>query len=306
MKYPKLSIVVPTYNRANYLKECLDSIINQNYPNIEIIITDDNSTDNTEEVCQEYINKYPYIKYIKNKKYPQGPNGNKNNGLDNCSGEIVGIFDDDDTMVENILQMMVDKILEGYDNVMGNCKIISNGNDNGKFAGYGIEKDGEVHWKDILCGKLKGEYWSIFKKDILGDNRFDIDLYGGEGILWQKILRNKKIYYFHKAVINYRINGDSVMHNTIKNAHKVIKNYERDIEYNGKYMEKYCPCYLATIYKGASLFAKLSHQYDKALKYIFKSIVLCPKYLSSYSMLFINLLPNSVIQYLSKLKNYIK
>ncbi|WP_458699896.1 glycosyltransferase family 2 protein [Sulfurospirillum sp. 1307] len=97
--YPIVSIIVPTYNRANYLKECLDSIINQNYPNLEIVITDDNSTDDTEKVCKTYIEKYDYIKYVKNKKYPQGPNGNKNNGLDYCTGEIIGIFDDD-TMVE--------------------------------------------------------------------------------------------------------------------------------------------------------------------------------------------------------------
>ena len=67
-KYPKLSIIVPTYNRANYLKECLDSIINQNYPNIEVIVTDDNSTDNTKEVVKEYIQKYPFIKFVKNNK----------------------------------------------------------------------------------------------------------------------------------------------------------------------------------------------------------------------------------------------
>ena len=64
MKYPKLSIIVPTYNRAGYLKECLNSIICQNYPNLEIIVTDDNSTDNTEEVVKEYIKKYSYIKYV--------------------------------------------------------------------------------------------------------------------------------------------------------------------------------------------------------------------------------------------------
>ena len=306
MKYPKVSIVVPTYNRSVYLQECLDSIINQNYTNLEIVITDDNSTDNTEELCKKYIKKYPYIKYVKNEKYPQGPNGNKNNGLDNCTGEIVGIFDDDDSMVENILQIMVDKILEGYDDVMGNCIIVSKNSNNGKFSGEGMETDGEVHWRDILCGKIKGEYWSIFKKEILGNNRFDTDLYGGESILWQKILKDKKIYYFHKAVRNYKINDDGVMNNTINRSNKVIKNYEKDIEYNGDEMKKYCPCHLATIYKGASYFAKLSNQYNRAFKYTFKSIILCPKYISAYSMLFINLLPNNIIKYLAKLKSHIK
>ncbi len=300
--YPKLSIIVPTYNREDYLQECLDSIINQNYPNLEIVVTDDNSIDKTEQIVKEYIQKYSFIKYIKNKKYPQGPNGNKNNGLDYATGELIGIFDDDDTMIDGALKMMVDKILEGYDVVMGNCKIISNRVDNGKFSGFGLNESTEVNWQDYLCGKIYGEYWGIFKKEILGDKRFDTDIYGGEGTLWRGLLKNKKIYYIHKAVRNYRINENSVTHNMVNKAGIVIKNYERDIEYYGKEMQKYCPCYLATIYKGASYFAKLSSQYKKGFKYIFEAIKLCPKYKASYIMFIVMFLPKKIVLLLSKIR----
>jgi len=305
-KYPKVSIVVPTYNRANFLSACLDSIINQNYPNLEIIVTDDNSSDNTEEVVKDYINKYPFIKYVKNKKYPRGPNGNKNNGLDYCSGDIIGIFDDDDTMVEDVLKMMVDKLLEGYDVVMGNCKIISNRYDNGKFSGFGLNKSGEIEWKDYLCGKIYGEFWSIFKKELLGNKRFDVDLYGGEGTLWRRMLKNAKIYYIHKAVRNYRINEESVSNKAIEKADIVIKNYERDIEYYEKEMQKYCPCYLATIYKGAAYFAKLSSQYKKGFKYLFNSFKLCKSYKGTYMMFIVMFLPKKIVPYLSKIRVYLK
>jgi len=304
-KYPKLSIVVPTYNRENYLKECLDSIINQNYPNLEIVITDDNSEDNTENICKEYIKKFPNIKYVKNGKYPQGPNGNKNNGLDYATGEIIGIFDDDDTMIDGVLKLMVEKILDGYDVVMGNCKIVSNRWDNGGFSGLGLQKDGEVNWIDYLCGKISGEYWSIFKKEVLKNKRFDTDLYGGEGTLWRGVLKNKKIYYFHRAVRNYRINEMSVTHKTIEQADKVIKNYERDIEYYAEDMKKYCPCYLASIYKGASYFAKLSSQYCKAFRYIFSSIKLCIRK-DALIMFFVLFLPKKIIPYLSNIRVYLK
>ena len=300
--YPKLSIIVPTYNRQNYLKECLDSIINQNYPNLEIVVTDDNSTDNTESIVKKYIKNYPFIKYVKNKKYPQGPNGNKNNGIDYATGELIGIFDDDDTMVDGALKLMVDKFLEGYDVVMGNCKIISNRIDNGKFSGFGLNESKKVNWQDYLCGKIYGEYWSIFKKEILGDKRFDTDIYGGEGTLWRGLLKNKKIYYIHKAVRNYRINENSVTHNMVNKADIIIKNYERDIEYYGKEMKKYCPCYLATIYKGASYFAKLSNQYKKGFKYIFEAISLCSKYKASYIMFIVMFLPKKIVLFLSKIR----
>jgi len=303
--YPKLSIVVPTYNRENYLKECLDSIINQNYPNLEIIVTDDNSTDNTENICKEYIKNFSYIKYVKNTKYPKGPNGNKNNGLDHCTGEIIGIFDDDDTMVEGALKLMIDKLLEGYDVVMGNCKIISNRWDNGRFSGIGLYKDGEVDWKDYLCGKISGEYWIIFKKEVLGDKRFDTDLYGGEGTLWLGMLKGKKIYYIHKAVRNYRINENSVTHQMIKKADKAIKNYERGIDYYSNEMKQYCPCYLASIYKGAAFFAKLSSQKIKSFRYIIKSFHLCPNK-DILLMFFIFILPQKIIVMLLQLEKYIR
>ena len=306
MSYPKLSIVVPTYNRENYLQECLDSIINQNYPNLEIVITDDNSTDGTEEFCKDYIKSYPFIKYVKNIKYPQGPNGNKNNGLDYCSGEIIGIFDDDDTMVNGALKLMVEKLLEGYDVVMGNCKIVSNRRDNGKFAGLGLNEDCEVDWKDYMCGKISGEYWSIFKKEILDNKRFDIDLYGGEGTLWRGMLKGKKIYYLHKAVRNYRINEESVIHNMVNKSDKAIKNYERDIEYYGDDMSKICPCYLASIYKGASYYAKLSSQYKKGFLYILKGVRLCPKLKSLYVMFVVMFMPKSIVPLLSKIRVFFK
>ena len=305
VKYPKLSIIVPTYNRERYLQKCLDSIVTQDYPNLEIIVTDDNSTDNTEQVVKHYIKKYPFIKYVKN-RYIKGPNGNKNNGLDYCTGEIIGIFDDDDTLNEGVLLEMVNKILEGYDVVMGNCKVISNRWDNGQFSGYGLDKSGEVDWKDYLCGKISGEYWSLFKKNIIDKKRFDTDMYGGEGTLWRGILKNRKIYYIHKAVRNYRIHEASISNRMINKADIVIKNYERDIEYYGKDMQKYCPCYLATIYKGATYFAKLSSQYQKGFRYIIKSIKLCPQYKNAYIMFIVLFLPQKIIPYLSQIRVYLK
>ncbi len=297
-EHPKISIVVPTYNRENYLKECLDSIINQNYPNLEIVVTDDNSTDNTEIIAKEYIKKYPFIKYVKNRKYPQGPNGNKNNGLDNATGEVFGIFDDDDILLEGALNLLIAKMTEGYDMVMANCVR----SDNGKFSGHGVTQNREIKWQDYMCGKTGGEFWSIFKKDMIGDKRFDTDLIGGEGILWRGIMKNRKIYYLHKAVRLYRIHGSSISDNTINNAKKIVKNYEKDIEYYGDDMKKYCSCYLSTIYKGAAYFARLANEYQKGLKYLIVSIKLCPKYKTPYIMFGLFFMPKKLILFLIKLR----
>ena len=91
----KLSIVIPVYNTAVYLKECLDSIINQTYSNIEIICVDDCSPDNSAEIIKEYAakdNRIKYIKHSENKK--QG--AARNTGIDAASGKYITFIDSDD------------------------------------------------------------------------------------------------------------------------------------------------------------------------------------------------------------------
>jgi len=299
---PKVSIVVPTYNRDFFLKECLNSIIAQKYSNLEIVVSDDNSTDNTFLIVKEFQTKFNFIKYVKNDKYPKGPNGNKNNGLDYITGDIVCIFDDDDIMLDGALKLMVKKILEGYDIVLANC-IRS---DNNRFAGIGFEYSREIDYKEYLCGKMQGEFLFLFKENILRDKRFDTDIYGGESTLWKGLFINRKIFYIHKAVRLYRIHPNSVIHNIFNNSYKVMLNYERDIEYYGEYTKENCPCYLAATYKNLSYFAKISGNLQKSFISIFKSIRLCPSYKNSYIMLIAIFLPKQIIPLLSKFRVWLK
>src|SRR5690606_24595967 len=87
----KVSIIIPTYNRANYLKESLDSVIAQTYPNKEIIVINDGSTDETTEILQEYKHS---IKYFN--KENGGKSSAINLGLKKATGDYIWIFDDDD------------------------------------------------------------------------------------------------------------------------------------------------------------------------------------------------------------------
>lgn len=305
MIYPKLSIIIPTYNRAKLLSECLESVILQDYPSLEIVITDDHSTDKTQDVCNNYVEKYPFIRHVVNDNYPQGPNGNKNNGFDYVTGELIGILDDDDTLNKGALFEMVNKLLEGYDVVMANCQIISLGKNNGLFSGFGLNQSQNVNYKKYFCGEISGEYWSIFRRELLGIRRFDTDLYGGEGILWKEIFKNAKMYYLHKAVRNYRISNLGITHNMTKYASKAIKNYEKDIAFYGAEMKKECPCYLAQIYNGAVYFARMASQYKKAFRYMLISFSLCFRK-DSFKVLLVLFLPKGIIKWLSQIKQTLK
>ncbi|EOV9223626.1 glycosyltransferase family 2 protein, partial [Campylobacter upsaliensis] len=105
----KLSIIIATYNRAELLKKAVRSVLRQDFKEYEIIISDDNSNDGTKELVEDLQKEDSRIKYVLNTRYKQGPNGNKNNGLDYASGEFIGFLDDDDEMLEGTLSLLMQK-----------------------------------------------------------------------------------------------------------------------------------------------------------------------------------------------------
>ncbi|MFV0196389.1 glycosyltransferase [Empedobacter falsenii] len=97
---PLVSIIIPTYNRAELIGETLDSVLAQTYQNWECIVVDDGSSDNTDEVLKNYINKDSRIKYHhRPKQYKPGGNGARNYGFDLSKGEYINWFDSDDVML---------------------------------------------------------------------------------------------------------------------------------------------------------------------------------------------------------------
>ncbi|MCG3168384.1 MAG: hypothetical protein POELPBGB_04189 [Bacteroidia bacterium] len=92
---PLISIIVPVFNTELYIERCLDSLINQSLKDIEIIVVDDMSTDNSGKIVQAYSEKYHFIKYFKMKSKGLA-GGSRNLGLKNASGYYIGFVDSDD------------------------------------------------------------------------------------------------------------------------------------------------------------------------------------------------------------------
>ena len=103
---PKVSIIIPIYNTEKYLKKCLNSITNQSYKNLEIILIDDGSTDNSGKIADEYAKKDTRIKVIHQKN--AGQSAARNRGLKIASGEYISFVDSDDeiakTFIKDLLQ----------------------------------------------------------------------------------------------------------------------------------------------------------------------------------------------------------
>ncbi len=121
----KVSVIIPTYNRAHFLLNALKSIFEQKYNNIEIIIVDDGSTDNTVDIVNDLKKEHPDILYFSNERQ-KGPSGARNTGILKSSGDFLAFLDADDVWLPGHLQGGM-KILRDHsdiDVIFGNYKVV--------------------------------------------------------------------------------------------------------------------------------------------------------------------------------------
>ncbi len=107
---PKVSVIVPVYNVEKYIKNCLESLVNQTLKDIEIIIVNDGSTDSSKSIIYEYIEKYNNIVYLE--KENGGLSDARNYGLNYAKGEYIAFLDSDDYADISIYEKMYNKAIE--------------------------------------------------------------------------------------------------------------------------------------------------------------------------------------------------
>lgn len=106
----KISIIIPSFNRAKVIQETLDSVLGQSYPNWDCIIVDDGSTDETIDVLESYVKRDPRFRYFKRYREPKGANTCRNIGIENALGALVVFLDSDDLMAPWCLEDRVKEI----------------------------------------------------------------------------------------------------------------------------------------------------------------------------------------------------
>jgi glycosyltransferase involved in cell wall biosynthesis len=104
-----VSVIIPCYNVQEYISECLDSVLSQTYTNIEIICVNNNSTDKTDEILQEYIKKHPF-KIVVLQELKKGAPAARNKGLLFAKGEWIQFLDADDLLLENKIEHQLNTI----------------------------------------------------------------------------------------------------------------------------------------------------------------------------------------------------
>jgi glycosyltransferase involved in cell wall biosynthesis len=171
----KVSIIVPVYNVENYLAKCLNSLIDQTHQNIEILVVNDGSKDNSEKIIQDYAQKYPE-KIKPFAKENGGLSDARNFGIDQATGDYIGFVDSDDYVTPTMFEEMT-ALAEKHESKMVICniqKVDQNGNVTQKLTQIpnmpekiDLEKNFSV-FSDLsyfACNKL-------FKKELFEGKRF--------------------------------------------------------------------------------------------------------------------------------------
>lgn len=199
-----VSIIIPSYNQANFLSETLDSVLSQNYQNWECIIIDDGSTDNTKEIAQKYYSKDKRFKYIKQEN--QGPSVARNNGILNSSGKYILPLDSDDLISKDYLQEAVD-ILENKPKIkLVYCEVELFGDASGiwNLPDYSYEK--------ILLGNMIFCTAMFRRSDYNKTSGYDKKMRDGleDWDFWLSLLKEDDIVYrIPKVHFFYRIRQKS-------------------------------------------------------------------------------------------------
>jgi glycosyltransferase involved in cell wall biosynthesis len=234
-KHPLVSVVIPAYNCEQYIKATVQSILDQTYGNLEVIIVDDGSSDSTGEVCKSLVSQYSNIIYTKEEN--GGVSRARNIGLSKCEGEYICFLDGDDLWPNNKIATQVcflNKNLD-YNFVCGRYKEVEHNFilDESNSPDTTLDLDSNNSgW--IYCKQLRGMHIHIislmFRRKYLDQVHFDTELTIAEDYdLWLRISANHKIAYLDACLAYYRRHRSSIMTKPQNKCYKAIV-LERNVE----------------------------------------------------------------------------
>ena len=210
----KITVIVPVYNVEHYLDKCLDSLVNQTYKNLEIIVINDGSTDNSGIICQEYAQKDNRIVYIE--KENGGQAEARNMGLDRMTGSYVTFVDSDDWVESDYVETLYQKIMEYQaDIAVGNYYSFNESEGMYYFHIFGDSYYEKVYDNVSIFENLYESqdmkkfafifpWGKLYKASLLDYLRFDNGKLAEDAYLNQKIyLLAERIVYLNKGLYAY-------------------------------------------------------------------------------------------------------
>lgn len=211
---PLISVVVPVYKVEAYLDKCVQSIVNQTYTNLEILLVDDGSPDNSGAICDAWAAKDSRVRVIH--KENGGGGDARNRALEIARGERIAFVDSDDYIAPDMFQHLHELLEMGAD--IAECAYLETQDDFALFS----EETGEITThtvQEAMLGNIRDTVfrqliWNkLYRAEMVGDIRFPVGTkIDDEYFTYRVLLNAKTLIRSRKVCYAYRQQGDSVMH----------------------------------------------------------------------------------------------
>ena len=207
---PTISIVIPVYNTQEYIGKCFDSLLNQTYSDFEMILVNDGSTDNSEQVCLSYVEKDTRIKLIN--KENGGLADTRNTGMASATGKYISFIDGDDYLEPDYLEKCISKLEETDADMVifdvnqlhvstGYTEVLTNPYDENNT--YTLKENPE------MITKILNAAWNkVYKLSLFKDNNIEYPKgfqYEDLGTTYRLLAKANKIAFVNKPLYNYLV-----------------------------------------------------------------------------------------------------
>lgn len=262
-----VSIIVPVYNTGEYLYKCLESIVNQNLQEIELILIDDGSTDNSGKICDFYSKKDKRVRVIHKKN--EGVSIARNVGIQAAKGEYIGFIDSDDWIEKNMYQEMYYHAKNvGADIVMCDAYTVYD-NDRREADTIGSLNESVFLQKKSITPlnlrEIAGAAWRcIYKKELFKIHavQFPIGLPLSEDRIFNlnAIGNSENFYYLKKAYYNRYVRDGSAVNKYYPNLLEITNQYRKEVlniieklwrgdkSYRQAYNQQFLVTYMSIVY----------------------------------------------------------
>ena len=249
MENPLISVIIPVYNPGKYLYRCLDSITGQTYSNLEIILIDDGSTDQSGAVCDAYAQRDPRIVCIHQEN--KGVSSARNRGLEIARGDYIHFPDSDDYLEPDTYEYLLGLATKHACDVVNFEHFITYPDGSEQVHSFPTDRYGEYD--------VKGTYWQmvngvqfccnkLFRRElIMGEHdadalRFREDIFRGEDTLFaaMAIARASKVFFDARPLYHYVQSEQSACRGSFRASQlSVTKLYDAYVPIYGKYPDVY-------------------------------------------------------------------
>lgn len=214
-----VSVITPVYNVARFLSRTLDSILSQSYADLEIVLVDDCSEDNSEEIIIRYIEKYPNIIYHKQDKN-MGAAVARNTALNLASGRFVAFLDSDDLWYENKLEKQLAYMKNK--NAAISCTAMEKIDEEGRYLNAIYYVRETINYKYLLKNTIISTSTVIIDRNMIGNFQMPLRRGGQDYATWLMLMRNGTVCYGLNEILScYRVMSKSLSSNKWKSIIQV-------------------------------------------------------------------------------------